>query len=435
MNYFIKSLVWLRRRVFFRIVQRTLVMLMPVATIGAIFQLLRDELFSPDSLIYNIFNFDQNMSNQVWNAGNVITQGMIQVTIGIFGIYVAYFAAVYTARLYRKDSTMAGIAAVIVITFCSYLSEATRNAGNNRAVFYSRMLNINGTLLAIIIGYLVGQVFHYLGKDYVRSTFEHTDRIRHRAWNALLPTSVAILFGLIIGIIIYLFKIRLLDSYYITSLATKLQNSNNLLVIIPLTVIVSLLWWFGIGYPISALTTASNSGAAIANLNYALRHGNSYNVPYKYLGSAMINSYVLMVIFALAMVIILYTKQKEIEAVSKINLIPVTFGATNGFFIGLPIILNPIYFVPIVFLPVVNELFAAAAIKLHIIMPTAYPVLSGSPSLLYSFFGTNGNWATFIFTVVLFIFDVGVLIPTVKIAQEISEKVLAYDKEEDKYAK
>lgn len=186
---------------------------------------------------------------------------------------------------------------------------------------------------------------------------------------------------------------------------------------------------------ISSLTTASNSGTAIANLNYALRHGSSYDVPYKYLGSGLLNSYALMVIFALAMVIILYTKQREIEAIAKVNLIPVTFGATNGLFIGLPIILNPIYFVPIVFLPAINELFAAAAIKLHIIMPTVYPVLSGSPSLLYSFFGTNGNWATFIFTVVLFIFDVGILIPTVKIAQEISEKVLAYDKEEDKYAK
>lgn len=434
MDYIIRSLVWLRRRVFFRIVQRTLVVLMPVATIGAVFQLLRDEFFSPDSFIYNIFNFDQNMPNQVWNAGSVITRGMVQVTIGIFGIYVAYFAAVYTARMYRKDSTMAGIAAVIVITFCSYLSEANRNTPG-KTTFYSRVLNINGLLLAIIVGYIVGQVFHFLGKDYVKSNLEHVNRIRHRAWNALLPMVAAIILGLILGIVIYLFKIRLLDSHYFTSLANRLESSNNLLITIPLTILVSLLWWLGIGYPISSLTTASNSGAAIANLNYALRHGNSYNVPYKYLGSALINSYAMMVMFALVMVIILYTKQREIEAVAKVNLIPVTFGASNGLLVGLPIILNPIYFVPVVFLPAVNELFAAAAIKLHIIMPTTYPVLSGSPDILYSFFGTNGNWPTFIFTVVLFILDIIILIPTVKIAREISEKVVAYDKEEDKYAK
>lgn len=434
MDHIIKALVWFRRRVFFRIVQRTLVMLMPVATIGAVFQLLRDEFFSPDSLIYNIFNFEQNMPDIVWNAGSVITRGMVQVTIGIFGIYVAYFAAVYTARLYHKDSTMAGIAAVIVITFCSYLSEANRSMAG-RTTFYSRILNINGTLFAIIVGYIVGQVFHYLGKDYVKTNVEHVIRIRHRAWNALLPTVVAILLGLLIGIVIYLFKIRLLDSYYFTSIASRLQSSNNLLVIIPMTMLVSLLWWLGIGYPISSLTNASNSGAAIANMNYALRHGNSYNVPYKYLGSSLINSYAIMVIFALVMVIILYAKQKEIESVAKINLIPVTFGASNGLLVGLPIILNPVYFVPIVFLPAVNELFAAAAIKLHIIMPTVYPVLSGSPGILYSFFGTNGHWPNLIFTIVLFILDIIILIPAIKIGQEITDKVSAYDKEEDKYAK
>lgn len=434
MDHIIKALVWFRRRVFFRIVQRTLVMLMPVATIGAVFQLLRDEFFSPDSLIYNIFNFEQNMPDIVWNAGSVITRGMVQVTIGIFGIYVAYFAAVYTARLYHKDSTMAGIAAVIVITFCSYLGEANRSVAG-RTTFYSRVLNINGTLFAIIVGYIVGQVFHYLGKSYVKTNVEHVIRIRHRAWNALLPTVVAILLGLLIGIVIYLFKIRLLDSYYFTSIASRLQSSNNLLVIIPMTMLVSLLWWLGIGYPISSLTNASNSGAAIANMNYALRHGNSYNVPYKYLGSSLINSYAIMVIFALVMVIILYAKQKEIESVAKINLIPVTFGASNGLLVGLPIILNPVYFVPIVFLPAVNELFAAAAIKLHIIMPTVYPVLSGSPGILYSFFGTNGHWPNLIFTIVLFILDIIILIPAIKIGQEITDKVSAYDKEEDKYAK
>lgn len=434
MDHIVRTLVWFRRRVFFRVVQRTLVMLMPVATIGAIFQLLRDEFFTPDSLIYNIFNFEQNMPDVVWNAGSTITRGMVQVTIGIFGIYVAYFAALYTARLYRKDSTMAGITAVIVITFCSYLSEANRNTAG-RTTFYSRILSINGLLLAIIVGYIVGQVFHFLGKNYVKANIEHATRIRRRAWNALIPTAASILLGLILGIIIYLFKIRLLDSYYFTSITTRLQSSNNLLVIIPITILVSLLWWLGIGYPISSLTHASNSGAAIANLNYALRHGNSYNVPYKFLGNSLINGYVVMAIFALAMVIILYAKQKDVEAIAKINLIPVTFGATNGLLVGLPIILNPVYFVPIVFLPAVNELFAAAAIKLHLIMPIAYPVLSGSPGILYSFFGTNGNWGNLIFTVILFIIDIVVLVPTVKIAQEMSEKVLAYDKEEDKYAK
>lgn len=55
---------------------------------------------------------------------------------------------------------MAGIASVIVITFCSYLSEFSRS-NSMQANFYSRILSINGILLALCVGYIVGQVFHF----------------------------------------------------------------------------------------------------------------------------------------------------------------------------------------------------------------------------------------------------------------------------------
>ena len=395
--------VWLRRRSFFRVVQRTLVMLMPVATIGAYFQLLKDGIFSPDSLIYNIFNFDYTMPDVFWNAGNAVSAGMVKVTFGIFGIYAAYFSAVYTARLYKKDSTMAGIASVIVITFCSYLSEFSRS-NSMQANFYSRILSINGILLALCVGYIVGQVFHFLGKNYVHSRNEH-----------------------------------ILDTYYFKSIVSSLENSNNLLIIILLTMLTSFLWWSGIGYPLTSLTTSTNSGAALANMNYALRHGNAQDVPYKYLGSSMVHSYGIMgdasIVLALTVVILIYTHNREIEAVAKANLLPVAFGSPNGLFIGLPILLNPIYLLPCLLIPALNELIAAGAISLRLISPSVYPVLSGTPGILISFFGSNGNWPTFIFTLLLFTLDVVLMIPVIQIGQQIAEKLTVYDEEEDRYAK
>lgn len=430
--------VWLRRRSFFRVVQRTLVMLMPVATIGAYFQLLKDGIFSPDSLIYNIFNFDYTMPDVFWNAGNAVSAGMVKVTFGIFGIYAAYFSAVYTARLYKKDSTMAGIASVIVITFCSYLSEFSRS-NSMQANFYSRILSINGILLALCVGYIVGQVFHFLGKNYVHSRNEHILRIQHRAWNALLPTIASVTLGLILGVVIYLFKIRLLDTYYFKSIVSSLENSNNLLIIILLTMLTSFLWWSGIGYPLTSLTTSTNSGAALANMNYALRHGNAQDVPYKYLGSSMVHSYGIMgdasIVLALTVVILIYTHNREIEAVAKANLLPVAFGSPNGLFIGLPILLNPIYLLPCLLIPALNELIAAGAISLRLISPSVYPVLSGTPGILISFFGSNGNWPTFIFTLLLFTLDVVLMIPVIQIGQQIAEKLTVYDEEEYRYAK
>jgi cellobiose-specific phosphotransferase system component IIC len=49
-------LLKIRRLSIFRVFQRTLVMLMPIAIIGAYFQLMRNAVFSPDSFIYNVLN-------------------------------------------------------------------------------------------------------------------------------------------------------------------------------------------------------------------------------------------------------------------------------------------------------------------------------------------------------------------------------------------
>ena len=104
-----------------------------------------------------------------------------------------------------------------------------------------------------------------------------------------------------------------------------------------------------------------------------------------------------------------------------------TFGAKNGLAIGIPLILNPLYLLPIILIPALNELIAAAAISLNLIMPTVYPVLGGTPGVLVSFFGSNGNWPSFIFTILLFIMDILIFIPFILIGQKINEELKKYD--------
>lgn len=430
LDQIVKTLSWIREKSFFIVVQRTFVMLMPIATIGAFFQVLRNGIFSPDSLIYNIFNFDSVMSDQFWDIGNAVSTGMVRVTLGMFGIYVAYFAAVQTARLYRKDATMAGVAAVIVITFCAFLSGADSEK-EIQALIYSRVLNINGTLFAIIIGYFVGQIFHFFGKDHVHIKNENYNTILHRTWNTFIPTLISIVGGLILGLVIYYFKIKLMDSLYLKGLISSLHNSNDLKVIVPVTILATLLWWAGIGYPLQSMITTSNSAAAMANMNAALRHG-SASVPYKYLGSSLVQAYGWMgnacIALSLIVVILLFTHEKDLEKIAKMNIFQVAFGSTQGLTIGLPIILNPLYLLPVVFIPAINELIAAAAISMKIIVPSVYPVLRGTPGILISFFGSNGNWSCFIFTILLFILDILILLPAIVIGQRINLELIKHGK-------
>lgn len=430
----VRLILWLRRKSFFRVAQRTLVILMPLATFGAYFELVRDCFFSPNSLLYNVLNFDYVMPDSFWDLGFAVTSSMVHVTLGLFGLYAAYFAAEYTARLYHKDATLAGVMSMVVVLFCAYISTSEHD-NIVLTTFYSRLLTIDGLLLALLIGYLIGQIFHWLGKDYHHVSYESISQIRKRAWNALFPCLITILVGLLLGLTIYYFDWRLLDSNAIKRFVARMQNSTNLWVIIPLTMLTAFLWWAGIGYPLAGLTNAANSGAAMANLNFALRHGGASRVPYPYLGSSLINAYGLMgdacIALSLTVCLLLFTRKNKGAAIAKLNLLPVAFGVQDGLAIGLPLILNPIYLLPIVVIPAMNELLAAGAISLHWLLPSVYPVLKGLPGILISFFGTNGNWLSFSLTLLLFLLDVMLLLPVIFLAQRVREELVRYDAQDD----
>lgn len=216
------------------------------------------------------------------------------------------------------------------------------------------------------------------------------------------------------------------------SLVAQVQGSNNVFEIIPLLVVVMLFSWFGIGYPLTALSNSVTTPAATANLNFALKHGEAWNVPHKFLGSSLVYPYATMggaSIFLALIVIVLITnnKSKEDDNIAKANLLPVMFNSNWGFAVGMPVILNPILFLPFLIIPVVNVSLAAIAICFQIISPCVYPVLKGTPGILVSFFGSNGNWVNLIFSIILFILDIVMFIPISLLSQKIEKELKVYE--------
>lgn len=424
LNILTKSVLRIRQWPFLRAAQRTLVMLMPIAVMGAYFNLLNDLVFSPDGLIYNIFNLDKIMSDHIWYAGSFVCRGMIEITFGVFGVYASYFMARYTARIYHKDSTMSGMTSVLIMLFCSY---ASSSGHNNHVPFTISLLQINAVFSALVVGFCVGQVFHLLGKNYVPVENESTKWIQHRAWDSVLPFFVSLALGVMLGIAIYELQIKLLNSASFNELVSRLQTTNNLLEVLFLSLIVTFLNWLGIGYPLHAFAGTVNNAYTAENLTYAFQHGNSWNVPYKYLGSSLIKTYGTMsgasVILAVIVLLLLRHGNKEISAIARLNLIPAAFGSSLGFSAGLPIILNPVFVLPSILIPLVNMTLAAGAITMRIIPVCVYPILKGTPGLLISFFGTNGNWTALLFVMVLFALDLCLMWPFIRINERVELKL------------
>jgi PTS system cellobiose-specific IIC component len=51
-------------------------MLSPIAIVGAFFEFLQKSVFLPDSLLYNILDFDDWLPDKIWEAGMYVSSGI-----------------------------------------------------------------------------------------------------------------------------------------------------------------------------------------------------------------------------------------------------------------------------------------------------------------------------------------------------------------------
>lgn len=435
MDKLAKWCIWLRRRSFFRVAQRTFAVLMPIATVGAFFQVLQDSVFAPESFIYNLFDFDKIMSDRFWDIGSSLSQCVVEVIFGLFCLFTVYFSASFTAKIYRKDATMAGISATTSLLVMVYLFQL--GLTGRISLLSGGYLGFQYAFFALLLGYGVGQVFHWLGADYESVNYEHTKLVQDRTIKALKPTLVTVIGGVIIGGILYAAISKVKANFSLSTMTSAVENSNNLLLTVPSTALASFLSWLGLEEPILRLSNVETSAAATANLTYVMRRGSIWKIPYPYLGGSLISTYGVMggcaVVLALAVAILIWGRRKESETVAKMNLWPLLFSSSRGFLVGLPVILNPIYIIQLVFVPVVNMLIAALAISLHIVPTPVYPILTGTPGPLVPFFATNGNWPTLIFSIFLFCLDVVLMIPAVKLDNRTKALLEDYEMEDDRH--
>ncbi|MCI6269914.1 MAG: PTS sugar transporter subunit IIC [Lactobacillus delbrueckii] len=435
MDKLAKWCIWLRRRSFFRVAQRTFAVLMPIATVGAFFQVLQDSVFAPESFIYNLFDFDRIMSDRFWDIGTSLSQCVVEVIFGLFCLFTVYFSASFTAKIYRKDATMAGISALTSLLVMVYLFQL--GLTGRISLITGGYLGFQYTFFALLLGYGVGQVFHWLGADYEPVNYEHTKLVQDRAIKALKLTLVTVIGGVIIGGILYAAISKVKANFSLSAMTSTVENSNNLFITVPSTALASFLSWLGIEEPILRLSNVETSAAATANLTYVMRRGSIWKIPYPYLGGSLISTYGVMggcaVVLALAVAILIRGRRKEPETVAKMNLWPLLFSSSRGFLVGLPVILNPIYVIQLILVPVVNMLIAALAIFLHIVPTPVYPILTGTPGPLVPFFATNGNWPTLIFSIFLFCLDVVMMIPAVKLDNRTKALLQSYEMEDDSH--
>lgn len=407
---------------FVKVVRQTLIMIFPVVLVGTIAKMLLKTVFEPAGFIYNIANLYKVIPQSVLRVIQFTLANVSQLTLGIIGLYAIFLVASCTAKLYRRDANMAGITGIVTLLVLAYRYGKVPASGPVN--FYARLLNGNSLLLVLIIGYGIGQLYRWLTPPV--ATEDSYPAVQARVFAMLKPLTIASMLALVGGLVLNSYPIYNAWSTTYTGLVTVVQEHHQLWLTILASVAVTAMDWLGLGVP-SSYTTMTSGVAFTANLNYALVHGSAWNVPYKYLGSSLYNSFANFggdgLVLALIVAILLTPSGSFMHRVARWTAIPTLFNFNYATMIGLPIILNPVLVIPFIFLPIVNIILASLAIAVHLIPATPYPVLLGTPGPLISFLGSNGNWVSLAFAIALLLVDVLAYLPFVRLAMMVEKRL------------
>jgi PTS system cellobiose-specific IIC component len=414
----VMELVRFNQHSFIRVTRQTLAALFPWALVASFSCLIEKSFLNANGFFYNILVINAWLPLVWQRVLQYIFTSITSVIFSLLGIFACYFNASHTARLYKKNNLQAGMTAVVTLLLLAY-----RYGKNPQQPldFHLGLLGGKSLLLCLVLGYGVGQLYRRFVPVYDEQLV--SDRSISCFWPLLISLAAGVLSAAIINSGAFY---RLYAGSY-SQLVTASQDPHNPFLTCLFTIVLGLMDWLGLGMPVS-YSGPANTPAYVANLNYALTHGSAWNVPYKFLGSTLYNSFANFggdgLVLALIVAILLFPGNTGTHRVARWSAVPTLFNFDYSSLIGLPIILNPVFLVPFIFLPVINLLLATAMIALHLLPATPYPVLLGTPGPLLGFIATNGNWATLAFTIVLLLVDVFAYTPFVRMAFAVENELV-----------
>lgn len=205
-------------------------------------------------------------------------------------------------------------------------------------------------------------------------------------------------------------------------LSPSLSAMDNLGFTVIITLLVHVFWFFGI------------HDAALSGVLGPIRDGNlSINAVAHAAGEALPTIFttpfwVYFVVIGgcgsvLALAILLSTsKSKQLKAIGRLGAVPAFFGISEPVIFGLPLMLNPVFFVPFMTTSALNGAIAYLAMSLGIVGKT-YAMLSWQmPSIIGAFFSTM-DWKAPILIVILIILDGLIYFPFFKMYERTMVKM------------
>lgn len=320
-------------------------------------------------------------------------------TLAILSMCFVFALGYQLSKVYRTPPLAGGL-----IAFASFIAvtpqsiEVTSEAGEVISAWGNlnwTLLDARGLFTALFIGFFSTIIYAKLMNRNI--TIKLPDTVPpavSKAFASIIPGIVAIYLSGILA-----FIVSSLSGLSIGELILKyvqmpfLGLSQGLVAVLIIVLAVQLFWFFGLhgtnvlgpildGVYLSA--TAANNSAYMMKESFEYLWTRGSFDAYVWLGGAGCT-------LALIIAILIVSKREDSLAVAKLSLPMGAFNINEPVVFGMPIVLNPIYFIPWIIVPIILTLIAYGATAIGLIPPVFNAVPWIMPPVLYAFFATGGN--------------------------------------------
>lgn len=310
---------------------------LPVTVVGALFSLLK--------------SFPLTAWTDFIQATGIIDYFEIgyNMTIGMLSVYLSLTVSYHVAKSNKRNGTGVGLTSLICFLL---LTGAVADGKIDLTYFGAR-----GMFTSIITAILIGELFCLIDKKTSFRPGSGMPKNIGESFRSLVPAFGCIIFILFVSALIaqttYHTIPATMDAIIIKSVASIAGTSA--LSYLGINLLSSVLWFFGLhgGQITGTITNPIYMQLAMENLS---AFENGQQLPYM-----IVKNINLLFTFggagstlSLSLMMLLFAKSKKLKSLGKISFPMGVFFINEPVIFGLPIMLNPIFFLPFILIPLIS---------------------------------------------------------------------------------
>ena len=346
----------------------------------------------------------------IQSAGLVTILNMVvAATTNMLGVYFTYGIAKAYAKNLELQADLVPILAIVAYLTLSPLADPEASSAN----FAYTYLGTKGMIVGIFVAIFTVKIFKAIvDAKIVIKMPEGTPDYVSNSFVSLIPGFVVIIVAMVVRALFGLTPWgNIFDCLYnLLQIPLTAIMGNNVIAMCIFQLITQLLWVFGVhpGF-LTSLTGPIMFG--LDGMNQAA-YAAGEPIP-SVIGMAFSYAMTIAVVYpAFAVAVALFSKSSQLKTVGNISVAPAFLGISEPLIFGVPVVLNPFVAVPWIITPMLNFVLGYLACSSGLVAKYAGVTVFNFPMVATGLL--NGSVSLAIMEVVLFVLDVLVYMPFIR---------------------